>query len=90
MVGREGWAHAGRPQNVCDAAWRGLGKSIDATVLEGLDLDLAQLAEIDENLARADLSPAERAMHTDKRRLRRSELARRPYVVALIAGAKQA
>jgi ParB/RepB/Spo0J family partition protein len=42
--------------------------TIEATVLEGLDLDRAQLAEIDENLVRADLSPAERAMHVAKRK----------------------
>ena len=38
-------------------------ESIWATVLEGLNADRAALAEIDENLARADLSPAERAAH---------------------------
>ena len=39
-----------------------------ATVLEGLNADRAALAEIDENLARADLSPAERAAHQHARK----------------------
>ena len=43
-------------------------ESIWATVLEGLNADLAALAEIDENLARADLSPAERAAHQHARK----------------------
>ena len=43
-------------------------ESIWATVLEGLNADRAALAEIDENLARADLSPAERAAHQHARK----------------------
>ena len=42
--------------------------SIAAIVLDGLDADAAQLAEIDENLIRADLSPAERALHVARRK----------------------
>src|SRR3954470_16352006 len=38
-------------------------ESIWATVLEGLNADLAALAEIDENLARADLSPRASPIH---------------------------
>jgi N6-adenosine-specific RNA methylase IME4/uncharacterized ParB-like nuclease family protein len=46
-----------------------LGRNkIEAVVLDGLDADAAQLAEIDENLVRADLSPAERALHISKRK----------------------
>ena len=41
---------------------------IRAVVLDGLDADTALLAEIDENLVRADLSPAERAMHLARRK----------------------
>jgi N6-adenosine-specific RNA methylase IME4 len=44
--------------------WEG----IEARVLEGVDLDQAQLAEIDENLVRAELGPAERAMHVAKKK----------------------
>jgi N6-adenosine-specific RNA methylase IME4 len=42
--------------------------SIRAVVLNGLDADSALLAEIDENLVRADLSPAERAIHLAERK----------------------
>jgi N6-adenosine-specific RNA methylase IME4 len=41
---------------------------IHAVVRNGLDADAAQLAEIDENLIRADLSPAERALHVARRK----------------------
>jgi uncharacterized ParB-like nuclease family protein len=45
-------------------AVRKLGhESIRALVLDGIDADRAQLVEIDENLIRADLTPAERAAH---------------------------
>jgi ParB/RepB/Spo0J family partition protein len=43
-------------------------EAIGATVIEDLDADHALLAEIDENLVRADLGPAERALHTAKRK----------------------
>src|SRR5689334_19153037 len=43
--------------------------SIDALVLEGLDADQARLAEIDENLVRANLGPAEEAAHMRERKL---------------------
>jgi ParB-like chromosome segregation protein Spo0J len=50
-------------------AMRKLGREhIRAVVLEGLDDDAAQLVEIDENLCRADLTPAERAMHVARRK----------------------
>src|SRR5689334_959261 len=42
--------------------------AISALVVEGLDADQAKLAEIDENLVRADLSPAEQAAHTAERK----------------------
>jgi uncharacterized ParB-like nuclease family protein len=41
---------------------------IRAVILDGLDADQALLAEIDENLVRADLSPAERALHVGRRK----------------------
>jgi ParB/RepB/Spo0J family partition protein len=41
---------------------------IRAVILNGLDADAALLAEIDENLVRADLSPAERALHVARRK----------------------
>ncbi len=42
---------------------------IRAVILDGLDADEALLAEIDENLVmRADLSPAERALHIGRRK----------------------
>ena len=42
--------------------------SIRASVLDGIDADQAALAEIDENLVRADLSAAERALHIGTRK----------------------
>jgi ParB/RepB/Spo0J family partition protein len=41
---------------------------IRAVVVDGVDADQAQLIEIDENLIRADLSPAERALHMERRK----------------------
>jgi N6-adenosine-specific RNA methylase IME4/ParB-like chromosome segregation protein Spo0J len=43
-------------------------KTIRAEIRDGLDADAALLAEIDENLVRADLSPAERALHVGRRK----------------------
>jgi hypothetical protein len=43
-------------------------EAIECRVLEGLDADQALLAEIDENLIRADLSPAETATHHAERK----------------------
>jgi uncharacterized ParB-like nuclease family protein len=60
------WLIAGRHRL---AAVEKLGRNkIEAIVLDGLDADSALLAEIDENLVRADLSPAERALHIGKRK----------------------
>jgi N6-adenosine-specific RNA methylase IME4 len=42
--------------------------TIGAVVLDGLDADAALLTEIDENLVRAELSPAERAIHLAERK----------------------
>jgi hypothetical protein len=42
--------------------------SIEAKVLDGVDADAALLAEIDENLIRAELSPAERKLHIARRK----------------------
>jgi ParB/RepB/Spo0J family partition protein len=41
---------------------------IRAAILDGLNADAALLAEIDENLMRAELSPAERALHLAERK----------------------
>jgi N6-adenosine-specific RNA methylase IME4 len=41
---------------------------ISAVIRDGLDADAALLAEIDENLIRADLSPVERALHVGRRK----------------------
>jgi N6-adenosine-specific RNA methylase IME4 len=50
-------------------AARQLGwSSITAVVLDGLAADEALLVELDENLIRADLSPAERALHLAERK----------------------
>jgi ParB/RepB/Spo0J family partition protein len=43
-------------------------ETIPAIVLDGLDADAALLAGIDENLVRADLSPAERSLHLAERK----------------------
>jgi uncharacterized ParB-like nuclease family protein len=60
------WLVAGRHRL---EAVRELGRErITAVILDGLDADAALLAEIDENLIRADLSPAERAMHVGRRK----------------------
>jgi ParB/RepB/Spo0J family partition protein len=42
--------------------------AIDAVVVEDMDADEALLAEIDENLIRTELSPAERALHHVERK----------------------
>jgi N6-adenosine-specific RNA methylase IME4 len=61
--------------NVLVAGWHRLevakklkSDRIRAVILEGVDADQAQLAEIDENLIRADLTPAERALHLARRK----------------------
>jgi N6-adenosine-specific RNA methylase IME4 len=60
------WLVAGRHRL---EAVRELGfDRIPAVIRDGLDADAALLAEIDENLIRADLSPAERAMHQVRRK----------------------
>ena len=43
-------------------------EAIRSVVLEGLEAADAELLEIDENLIRADLSPAERALHIGRRK----------------------
>ena len=60
------WLVAGRHR--FEAARRLKWDSIRATIFDGLDADHAELIEIDENLIRADLSPAERALHIDARK----------------------
>ena len=58
------WLVAGRHR--LEAAKRLKWPMIRALVLE--NADEAELAEIDENLIRADLSPAERALHVSRRK----------------------
>ena len=58
VAGRHRWLAAQR----CE--W----KTIHCIVKRDLDADKAELAEIDENLIRAELSPAERALHVDRRK----------------------
>jgi ParB family chromosome partitioning protein len=41
---------------------------INCTIFDGMAADEAELAEIDENLIRAELSPAEQALHIGKRK----------------------
>jgi hypothetical protein len=43
-------------------------KEINCIIFDGMAADEAELAEIDENLIRAELSPAERALHIGKRK----------------------
>jgi hypothetical protein len=43
-------------------------ETIRCSVVDGLSIDLAELAEIDENLIRAELTPAEVAMHSARRK----------------------
>jgi N6-adenosine-specific RNA methylase IME4/ParB-like chromosome segregation protein Spo0J len=60
------WLVAGRHR--FEAAKKLKWDSIRAAIYDGMDVDQAELAEIDENLVRADLSPAERALHIDARK----------------------
>jgi ParB-like chromosome segregation protein Spo0J len=50
--------------------WRAAfpGCEINCTVFDDMDADQAELAEIDENLIRADLTPAEEAIHIGRRK----------------------
>jgi N6-adenosine-specific RNA methylase IME4 len=50
-------------------AARELGwKTIHCQIVHGLDADMAQLVEIDENLVRGELGPADQAVHLAKRK----------------------
>jgi ParB family chromosome partitioning protein len=53
-----------RYEAACLLKW----ESIRATIFADMAADTAELAEIDENLIRADLSPAERALHMGERK----------------------
>ncbi len=64
--GRGYWLIAGRHR--LEAAKKLKWETIRCEIREGLDDDQAQLIEIDENLIRAELSPAERAIHTTARK----------------------
>ena len=60
------WLVSGRHR--LEAARKLKWPSIIARVLEGLKADEAELVEIDENLIRIDLSPAERKLHYQRRK----------------------
>jgi ParB-like chromosome segregation protein Spo0J len=60
------WLIAGRHRY--EAARKLKWPKIRATILEGVKADAAELMEIDENLIRADLTAAERAMHVARRK----------------------
>ena len=60
------WLVAGKHR--LEAARKLKWDSISALILDDLSADEALLREIDENLARADLSPAETALHIDARK----------------------
>jgi N6-adenosine-specific RNA methylase IME4/ParB-like chromosome segregation protein Spo0J len=64
--GRGYWLIAGRHR--LEAAKKLKWETIRCEVLDGLSADQAELAEIDENLIRAELTPAEMAMHTVRRK----------------------
>ncbi len=51
-----------------EAAKRSGWETIHCIVLHDIDADKAELIEIDENLMRAELSPAERAVHVGRRK----------------------
>lgn len=60
------WLIAGRHR--LEAAKQLKWPAIRATVLENVKADMAELIEIDENLIRAELSAAERAIHVGRRK----------------------
>ena len=60
------WLIAGRHR--LEAAKQLKWQAIRATVLEDVKADMAELIEIDENLIRAELTPAEEAMHIGRRK----------------------
>ena len=78
------WLVAGHHR--LEAARKLKWEAIAAIIFDGMDADEAELAEIDENLIRAELSPIERALHVTSRcgsgsavhRHRRSSTAARP------------
>ena len=64
--GTEGyWLVAGHHR--LEAARKLKWEAIAAIIFDGMDADEAELAEIDENLIRAELSPIERALHVARR-----------------------
>jgi ParB family chromosome partitioning protein len=60
------WLVAGRHR--FEAAKKLKWTEINCTVLDDMEADRAELIEIDENLIRAELSPAEEAMHLTRRK----------------------
>jgi ParB/RepB/Spo0J family partition protein len=59
-------------------------KVINCIVLDDIDADQAELIEIDENLIRAELSPAERAIHIGKRKKLYEKLFSMPLCISLM------
>jgi N6-adenosine-specific RNA methylase IME4 len=51
-----------------EAARRLKWETIDCTIIDGKNVDATKLVEIDENLIRADLTPAERSIHIAERK----------------------
>jgi ParB family transcriptional regulator, chromosome partitioning protein len=66
LVGNGFWIIAGRHR--FEAAKKLRWEAIRCTILDGIDADRAALAEIDENLVRANLSDAEEAAHHAERK----------------------
>jgi ParB/RepB/Spo0J family partition protein len=60
------WLVAGRHR--FEAAKKSKWLEIDCTVLDDIEADEAELIEIDENLIRANLSPAEKAVYVARRK----------------------
>jgi ParB-like nuclease domain len=65
-TGGDYWLVAGRHRLM--AAMKLKWKTIACTIFEGIEADEVELAEIDENLIRANLSPAEEAAHIGRRK----------------------
>jgi ParB-like chromosome segregation protein Spo0J len=64
--GGDYWLVAGRHRLM--AAIKLKWKTIACTIFEGMEADEVELAEVDENLIRANLSPAEEAAHIGRRK----------------------
>jgi ParB family chromosome partitioning protein len=65
-LGHGYWVVAGHHR--LEAARKLKWDTVRCTILEDIDADEAELIEIDENLIRAELSPAEQALHITRRK----------------------